>query len=92
MAEMADTVVSELHEHFAFYLAAIHRLDGDVLHLVAGRGELAGVINEFLLVEQSVETVSTAASCERANAAHRGHTAGPRLHRHVTRRPTRARS
>jgi putative nucleotidyltransferase with HDIG domain len=52
--EMVDTVVAELHEQFAFYLAAIHRLDGDVLHLVASRGELAGVMNEFLLVEQSV--------------------------------------
>jgi len=56
VAEMAERVVTELNEQFAYYLAAIHRLDDDVLHLVASRGELAGVMNEFLLVEQSVET------------------------------------
>jgi putative nucleotidyltransferase with HDIG domain len=54
VTQMAEMVVTELNEQFAFYLVAIHRLDGDVLHLIAGRGELAGVMNEFLLVEQSV--------------------------------------
>ena len=48
-------VVQELHETFAFYLAAIQRLDEDgVLRLVAGSGALAEVMTEFLLVEQSV--------------------------------------
>jgi putative nucleotidyltransferase with HDIG domain len=55
VSEMAEMVVAELNEQFAYYLAAIHRLDEDVLRLVASRGELAGVMNEFLLVEQSVE-------------------------------------
>jgi HD-GYP domain-containing protein (c-di-GMP phosphodiesterase class II) len=53
--EMVQLVVDELHETFAFYLAAIQRLDGDgVLRLVAGRGPLAEVMTEFLLVEQSL--------------------------------------
>ncbi len=53
--EMVALVVEELHGTFAFYLAAIQRLDGDgVLRLVAGRGPLAEVMTEFLLVEQSV--------------------------------------
>jgi HD-GYP domain-containing protein (c-di-GMP phosphodiesterase class II) len=53
--EMAQLVVDELHETFAFYLAAIQRLDGDgVLRLVAGRGPLAEVMTEFLLTEQPV--------------------------------------
>ena len=53
--EMAALVVEELHGTFAFYLAAIQRLDDDgVLRLVAGRGPLAEVMTEFLLVEQSV--------------------------------------
>jgi len=53
--EMAELVVSELHETFAFYLAAIQRLDGDgVLRLLAGRGPLAEVMTEFLLTEQPV--------------------------------------
>jgi HD-GYP domain-containing protein (c-di-GMP phosphodiesterase class II) len=52
--EMAQLVVDELHETFAFYLAAIQRLDGDeVLRLIAGRGPLAEVMTEFLLTEQS---------------------------------------
>jgi HD-GYP domain-containing protein (c-di-GMP phosphodiesterase class II) len=52
---MAQLVVDELHETFAFYLAAIQRLDGDgVLRLVAGRGPLAEVMAEFLLTEQPV--------------------------------------
>jgi HD-GYP domain-containing protein (c-di-GMP phosphodiesterase class II) len=51
--EMSQLVVDELHETFAFYLAAIQRLDGDgVLRLVAGRGPLAEVMTEFLLTEQ----------------------------------------
>jgi HD-GYP domain-containing protein (c-di-GMP phosphodiesterase class II) len=53
--ELAQLVVDELHETFAFYLAAIQRLDEDgVLRLVAGRGPLAEVMTEFLLIEQSV--------------------------------------
>jgi HD-GYP domain-containing protein (c-di-GMP phosphodiesterase class II) len=53
--EMAQLVVDELHETFAFYLAAIQRLDNDgVLRLVAGRGPLAEVMTEFLLTEQPV--------------------------------------
>jgi len=53
--EMAQLVVDELHETFAFYLAAIQRLDEDgVLRLVAGRGPLAEVMAEFLLTEQPV--------------------------------------
>ena len=52
--ELAQLVVDELHETFAFYLAAIQRLDEDgVLRLVAGRGPLAEVMTEFLLTEQS---------------------------------------
>jgi len=53
--ELAQLVVDELHETFAFYLAAIQRLDDDgVLRLVAGRGPLAEVMAEFLLTEQPV--------------------------------------
>jgi HD-GYP domain-containing protein (c-di-GMP phosphodiesterase class II) len=53
--EMARLVVDELHETFAFYLAAVQRLDDDgVLRLIAGRGQLAEVMTEFLLVEQSL--------------------------------------
>jgi HD-GYP domain-containing protein (c-di-GMP phosphodiesterase class II) len=53
--EMAQLVVDELHGTFAFYLAAIQRLDDDgVLRLVAGRGPLAEVMTEFLLTEQSL--------------------------------------
>jgi HD-GYP domain-containing protein (c-di-GMP phosphodiesterase class II) len=49
---MIGLVVDELHDTFAFYLAAIQRLDEGVLRLVAGRGPLAEVMTEFLLVEQ----------------------------------------
>lgn len=53
--EMVQLVVEELHGTFAFYLAAIQRLDGDgVLRLVASRGALAEVMREFLLDVQSV--------------------------------------
>jgi len=53
--ELAQIVVDELHETFAFYLAAIQRLDADeVLRLVAARGPLAEVMTEFLLTEQPV--------------------------------------
>jgi HD-GYP domain-containing protein (c-di-GMP phosphodiesterase class II) len=52
--ELVGIVVQELHDTFAFYLAAIQRLDDDgVLRLVAGSGALAEVMTEFLLVEQS---------------------------------------
>ena len=55
--ELAQMVVEELHETFAFYLAAIQRLDEDgVLRLVAGRGPLAEVMAEFLLTEQHIST------------------------------------
>jgi len=54
--EMAQLLVEELHGTFAFYLAAVQRLDSDgVLRLIAGSGALAEVMTEFLLVEQSVE-------------------------------------
>ncbi|HTZ86532.1 MAG TPA: HD domain-containing phosphohydrolase [Solirubrobacteraceae bacterium] len=54
--EMVRLVVDELHETFAFYLAAIQRLDrGGTLRLIAGSGPLAEVMTEFLLVEQSVQ-------------------------------------
>ncbi len=54
--EMVRLVVEELHGTFAFYLAAIQRLDGDgMLRLVAGGGALAEVMTEFLLLEQSVQ-------------------------------------
>jgi HD-GYP domain-containing protein (c-di-GMP phosphodiesterase class II) len=55
VGDMLELVVEELHGTFAFYLAAIQRLDADgVLRLVAGRGALAEVMTEFLLVEQPV--------------------------------------
>jgi len=51
--EMAQLVVDELHETFAFYLAAVQRLDDDgVLRLLAGGGLLAEVMSEFLITEQ----------------------------------------
>jgi HD-GYP domain-containing protein (c-di-GMP phosphodiesterase class II) len=54
--EMVQLLVDELHRTFAFYLVAIQRLDSDgMLRLVAGKGALAEVINEFLLVEQSAD-------------------------------------
>ncbi len=53
--EMVGLVVDELHETFAFYLATVQRLDPDgVLRLVAGRGPLADVMAEFLLLDQPV--------------------------------------
>jgi HD-GYP domain-containing protein (c-di-GMP phosphodiesterase class II) len=53
--EMAHLVVDELHCTFAFYLAAIQRLDRDgMLRLIAGAGPLAEVMTEFLVVEQPV--------------------------------------
>jgi HD-GYP domain-containing protein (c-di-GMP phosphodiesterase class II) len=52
---MVALLVEELHGTFAFYLAAIQRLDADeTLRLVAGSGALAEVMTEFLLVEQSL--------------------------------------
>jgi HD-GYP domain-containing protein (c-di-GMP phosphodiesterase class II) len=54
--EMVHLLVDELHRTFAFYLVAIQRLDADgKLRLVAGKGALAEVMTEFLLVEQSVK-------------------------------------
>jgi HD-GYP domain-containing protein (c-di-GMP phosphodiesterase class II) len=51
--EMARLVVDELHETFAFYLAAVQRLEEDgMLRLIAARGQLAEVMTEFLIVEQ----------------------------------------
>lgn len=55
IGELAEAVVAELHETFACFLASVHRVDGDYLHLVASRGELAGVMREFVLVEQSLQ-------------------------------------
>jgi HD-GYP domain-containing protein (c-di-GMP phosphodiesterase class II) len=53
--ELAGLVVAALHENFAFYLAAVQRLDADgVLRLVTGRGPLAEVMDEFLITEQPV--------------------------------------
>ena len=54
--EMAELVVEELHESFAFYLAAIQRCceEDNTLRLVAASGPLAEVMAEFLLVEQSI--------------------------------------
>lgn len=53
---MAGMVVDALHDSFAFYLAAVQRLDEDgVLRLVAGRGPLAEVMTEFLITEQPVQ-------------------------------------
>jgi HD-GYP domain-containing protein (c-di-GMP phosphodiesterase class II) len=55
--EMAALVVEELHGTFAFYLAAVQRLDDDgVLRLIAGSGALAEVMTEFLLLEQSLHS------------------------------------
>jgi len=68
--ELAQLVVAELHETFAFYLAAIQRLDDDgVLRLVAARGPLAEVMAEFLLTEQP------ATSGINGKVARSGHTA-----------------
>jgi HD-GYP domain-containing protein (c-di-GMP phosphodiesterase class II) len=54
--EMVELLVAELHQTFAFYLVGIQRLDDDgVLRLIAASGELAEVMTEFLLLEQSVE-------------------------------------
>jgi HD-GYP domain-containing protein (c-di-GMP phosphodiesterase class II) len=53
--EMVQLLVDELHRTFAFYLVAVQRVDTDgKLRLIAGRGALAEVITEFLLVEQSL--------------------------------------
>jgi HD-GYP domain-containing protein (c-di-GMP phosphodiesterase class II) len=54
--DMARLVVEELHCTFAFYLAAVQRLDGDgMLRLIASAGPLAEVMTEFLLVEQPLQ-------------------------------------
>ena len=53
---MADLVAEELHKTFAFYLVAIQRADADgMLRLLSGRGELAEVMTEFLLLEQPID-------------------------------------
>jgi HD-GYP domain-containing protein (c-di-GMP phosphodiesterase class II) len=55
--EMAALVVEELHECFSFYLAAIQALHDDgMLRLVAASGRLAAVMEEFLLVEQPLDS------------------------------------
>src|ERR1700691_3722788 len=52
--ELIGMVVQELHSTFAFYLAAIQRLDGDgVLRLGARGGALAEVVAGFLLAAES---------------------------------------
>ena len=54
--EMVQLLVDEMHRTFAFYLVAIQRVDSDgKLRLIAGRGALAEVMTEFLLVEQSLQ-------------------------------------
>ncbi len=56
VSAMVELVLDELHETFSFYLAAIQRLDPDgMLRLLAGRGPLAEVMTEFLLVEQPAQ-------------------------------------
>jgi putative nucleotidyltransferase with HDIG domain len=53
--EIARTVVDELHFTFGVYLAVVQRLDPDgKLRVVASAGPLAGVLEQFLLLEQSV--------------------------------------
>ncbi len=53
VGEMATLVVDELHETFSFYLAAVQQLHDDrMLRLLAARGRLAEVMEEFLLTEQ----------------------------------------
>jgi HD-GYP domain-containing protein (c-di-GMP phosphodiesterase class II) len=52
--EMVQLVVGELHDSFSFYLAAVSRCEGNSLRLVAARGRLAEVMEEFLLVEQPI--------------------------------------
>ena len=92
--EMAQLVVDELHETFAFYLAAIQRLDDDgVLRLVAGRGPLAEVMTEFLLTEQPVsEGVNGRVARTGAHGARARHARTTPTTSCATRRPTRARS
>jgi hypothetical protein len=47
--EIAQTVVGELHSAFGYYLAVIHRLDGDgVLRILDGAGRLAERAANFL--------------------------------------------
>ena len=82
VTEMAELVVEDLHTSFAYYLVAIQRLDGHVLRHVASRGELARVMSEFLLDEQSVnEGVNGRVARSAAHRARPGHAPGPRLHR-----------
>jgi HD-GYP domain-containing protein (c-di-GMP phosphodiesterase class II) len=54
--EMVQLLVDEMHSTFAFYLVAIQRVEQSEgkLRLIAGRGALAEVMSEFLLVEQSL--------------------------------------
>ena len=55
--EMSALVVEELHETFCFYLAAVQQLHEDeTLRLVAASGRFAAVMEEFLLVEQSLHS------------------------------------
>ena len=53
--EIAQTVVRELHSAFGYYLAVIHRLDGDdTLRILDGAGRLAEHAANFLAWEQPV--------------------------------------
>jgi hypothetical protein len=91
--EMARLVVDELHCTFAFYLAAIQRLDGDgVLRLIAAAGPLAEVMTEFLLVEQSVEEGVNGRVARSGSTALCRTRARTGITSRATRRPTRARS
>lgn len=53
-AAIASAVVNELHSAFGYYLAVIHRLDGDHLRVLAGAGQLADHDSRFLAWEQSI--------------------------------------
>lgn len=54
--EIAQTVVRELHSAFGYYLAVIHRLDGDgILRVIGGAGRLAEQDVNFLAWEQPLQ-------------------------------------
>ncbi len=55
--EIAQTVVCELHSAFGYYLAVIHRLDGDgILRVLDGAGRLAERAANFLAWEQPADS------------------------------------